>query len=83
MLYREIIAVCSQINTKRINALCGQNVEVFKVKSGGAKSNHWPLTTLICVQISTGSSRLTKLTDSLKSARHLKICKSNARIPLI
>jgi len=27
MLYREIIAVCSQIHTKHINALCGQNVE--------------------------------------------------------
>jgi len=29
MLYREIIAVCSQIHTKHINTLCGQNVEVF------------------------------------------------------
>ena len=28
MLYREIIAVCSQIHTKHIiNAVCGQNVE--------------------------------------------------------
>ena len=27
MLYREIIAVCSEIHTKHINALCGQNVE--------------------------------------------------------
>jgi hypothetical protein len=27
MLYREIIAVCSQIHTKHINTLCGQNVE--------------------------------------------------------
>ena len=27
MLYREIMAVCSQIHTKRINKLCGQNVE--------------------------------------------------------
>jgi len=26
MLYREIIAVCSQINTERINTLCGQKV---------------------------------------------------------
>jgi adenine-specific DNA-methyltransferase len=25
MLYREIIAVCSQIHTKHINTLCGQN----------------------------------------------------------
>ena len=27
MLYGEIIAVCSQIHTKHINTLCGQNVE--------------------------------------------------------
>ena len=27
MLYREIIAVCSQIHTKHINTLCGKNVE--------------------------------------------------------
>ena len=32
MLCREIIAVCSQINTKHINTLCGQNVELLNVK---------------------------------------------------
>jgi len=32
MLYREIIAVCSQIHSKQINTLCGQNVEFFNVK---------------------------------------------------
>jgi len=32
MLYREIIAVCSQIHTKHINTLCGQNVELVNVK---------------------------------------------------
>jgi len=32
MLYREIIAVCSQIHTKHINTLCGQNVELLHVK---------------------------------------------------
>ena len=31
MLYREIIAVCSQIHTKLINTLCGQNVELLNV----------------------------------------------------
>jgi hypothetical protein len=31
-LYREIIAVCSQIHTKHINTLCGQNVELLNVK---------------------------------------------------
>ena len=32
MLYREIIAVCSQIHTKHINTLCGQYVELLNVK---------------------------------------------------
>ena len=32
MLYREMIAVCSQIHTKHINTLCGQNVELLNVK---------------------------------------------------
>jgi hypothetical protein len=33
MLYREIIAVCSEIHTKHINTLCGQNVEFVNVNS--------------------------------------------------
>ena len=32
MLYRKIIAVCSQINTKHVNTLCRQNVELLNVK---------------------------------------------------
>ena len=32
MLYREIIAVCSEIHRKYINTLCGQNVELSSVK---------------------------------------------------
>ena len=32
MLYREIIAVCSQNHTKHINTLCGQNVELLNIK---------------------------------------------------
>ena len=32
MLYREIIAVCSQIHTKHINTLCGQNVELLNIE---------------------------------------------------
>ena len=34
MLYREIIAVCSQIHTKHINKLCGLNVELLNVTLG-------------------------------------------------
>ena len=41
MLYREIIAVCSQIHTKRINTLCGQNVVFLNlVTSIGLFPNH-------------------------------------------
>ena len=32
MLYREINAVCSQIQTKHINTQSGQNGELLKVK---------------------------------------------------
>ena len=32
MLYREIMAVSSQIHRKHINTLCGQNVELLNVK---------------------------------------------------
>jgi len=40
MLYREIIAVCSQIQTKHTNALWGQNVEFLNVQPAGTYSNH-------------------------------------------
>jgi len=32
MLYRQIIAVCSEIHTKHTNTLRGQNVELLNVK---------------------------------------------------
>ena len=32
VLHREIISVCSEIHTKHINTLCGQNVELLNVK---------------------------------------------------
>jgi hypothetical protein len=32
MLYRETIAVCSQIHTKHTNTLCGHNVGLLNVK---------------------------------------------------
>jgi len=42
-MYREIIAIYSQIDTKHVNTLCGQNVEFVNVKPGGTYSNHWAL----------------------------------------
>jgi len=32
MLYREIMALCSEIHTKHINTVFGQNVELLDVK---------------------------------------------------
>jgi len=39
MLHREIIAVCSQIHTKHINTVFGQNVELLNF----TYSYHWPV----------------------------------------
>jgi len=39
MLYREVIAVFSQIHTKHINALCEQNVESLDVNTSGTYSD--------------------------------------------
>jgi hypothetical protein len=40
MLYREIIAVCSQIHTKHVNTLCGQNGEFRNAIAGGTYKDH-------------------------------------------
>jgi len=42
MLYREIIAVCSQIHTKNTNSLCGQNIELLNVRLG-VRNYQWAL----------------------------------------
>ena len=50
MLYREIIAVCSHIHTRRINTLWGLSVELLNVKPGGTYSDHWDyILTLMCL----------------------------------
>jgi len=43
MLYREIMAVCSEIHTKHINTVCKQNVDLLNDKPGGTYSDHWVL----------------------------------------
>ena len=40
MLYRGIIAVCSEIHTKHINTLCGQNVELYIKPQSVPSSKH-------------------------------------------
>ena len=52
MLYREIIAVCSQIHTKHINTLCGQNVELLSVKFVDTESNYCALKVKVWCQFS-------------------------------
>jgi len=42
-LYREIIVVCSEIHTKYINSLGGQNVEFVNVNPGVKYCKHWAL----------------------------------------
>jgi len=40
MLYRKIIAVCSEIHTKHINTLYGLKVEFLSLKPAGTQNNH-------------------------------------------
>ena len=40
MLYKERIAVCSQMHTKHINTLCGQNVELYIKTQSVPRSKH-------------------------------------------
>jgi hypothetical protein len=42
MLYREIVAVCSEIHTKHINTLCGQNVKLHIETQSVPRSKHYP-----------------------------------------
>jgi len=37
------MAVCSEIHTKHINTLCGQNVELLNVNPDGIYNNHGDL----------------------------------------
>jgi hypothetical protein len=43
MLYREIIAVSSEIHTKHINTMYGQKAELLNVKPSGIYTNHFDL----------------------------------------
>ena len=49
MLYREIITVCSQIHTKHINTVCGQNGELL---NAFALSRKAPITVVTSVRLS-------------------------------
>jgi hypothetical protein len=51
MLYEEMIDVCSDINTKHVNALCGQNVE-------------FSMLLLAVLEVTTGSKMFRNVTMS-------------------
>ena len=70
MLYREIIAVCSQIHTKHINTLCGQNVELYIKIQSVPRSKH-----SVSV-IKTSQSMLYKEINSVCSQIHTKYIKT-------
>jgi len=61
MLYREIVAVCSQIHTKHIITLCGQNVELLNVK-------------LAVHIVTTGLYRVKEITTIVSAGQKLQIC---------
>jgi hypothetical protein len=43
MLFREIIAIYSELSYKTKNTLCEQNAEIVIVKAGGTYHSHWAL----------------------------------------
>jgi len=69
MLYREIIAGYSQIHTKHINTLCGQNVELLNVKPGGTYSDHWALVSVVSTTQQISSCTPDHITSAFPAAR--------------
>jgi len=74
MLCREIIAVCSEIHTKHINTLCGQNVELLNVKLEVTYSDHCALKVLIYITRKISPYRAVN-TVSLMKTSQLMLCR--------
>jgi hypothetical protein len=58
MLYREIIAVCSQIHTKHINTAVWAELGIAEFYTGHMYSDQWALKRLLIVQCACGLSVL-------------------------
>jgi len=58
MMYREIIAVCSEMDTKHTTILCGQNVKLLIATPGGTYSNHWTVGMLTSIPLPQGKDQL-------------------------
>jgi hypothetical protein len=85
MLYSEIIAVCSQIHTKYINTLCGQNVElcvlnlVVHIVTTVCSEIHIKHINTLCVQnveFLGAFANLRKATISFDISVHPSVCLS-------
>jgi hypothetical protein len=75
MLYREIIAVCSEIHTKHINTLCGQNVEFL---GAFAKLRKATISFVISVRPSVRMERLGSPWTDFREVWYLRIFRKSA-----
>ena len=78
MLYREILAVCSEIHTKHINALCGQNVEFVKIESVSCDPKNVAVWALIQMTVFTAAYAL-----SNPKSPHFKIVSIVSNVVLL
>jgi hypothetical protein len=73
MFYREIMAVCSEIHTKHINKLRGQNVELWMlnwaVKQWSATHGPWEFSNISYAYLSESKTNLS--IDSVNFAQQL------------
>jgi hypothetical protein len=70
MLYREIIAVSSEIHTRHIHTLCGQNLEFVNVKPGGTYNYHWDIEGNYHAVMYCGVT-VSRISNLITSCRHL------------